>query len=90
MTSYAAFDSSTEDHLRSDYDDTYVRPLVSFILDDPAEENWHLTCPVCQDGWGGGSRWVPDNGGAWVMSASWKEADNDYDKYLEIVGNYML
>lgn len=87
MTIYASWDYRTDRYLRDDNDDTYVRPLISVMEDDPHDIDNHQGCHICHDNWGG-SRWVPDNGGAWVYSSSWQESKGDRERYLKIVGHY--
>lgn len=78
--SYAAWDSHTEDYLRHEADDTYVRPIFSILDDDENEHNDHRACSICQTE-DSGARWVPDNGGAWVISSYWKESQYAADRY---------
>jgi len=81
MTTYAAFDDWTDRLLRrDDADDTYVRPMLSFLPDDPQDEDDHALCDVCHS-FDTGARWVPDNGGAWVNSSCWQIAGCTVEKY---------
>ena len=80
VTTYAAFDGYTDDYLRGDSDDTYVRPILSILPDDPEGEHDHKTCLICHS-FDLGARWVPDNGGAWVNSSSWQIAECTVEKY---------
>lgn len=88
MTVYAAWDSHTEDYLRGEADDVYVRALFSFLPDDEREDDpEHKTCTFCQTEYVG-ARWVPDNGGAWVNSNSWADAEHDPETYISMSPNY--
>jgi|LakMenE18May11ns_1017448.scaffolds.fasta_scaffold8786254_1 hypothetical protein len=80
MATYAAFDDWTDRLLRDDYDDTYVRPMVSVLPDDLHDEDQHKDCLICHS-FDFGARWVPDNGGAWVNSSSWQVAECTVEKY---------
>lgn len=81
MSSYASFDGLTDDYLRSDSDDTYVRPIFSILPDDEYEDDNHAFCLICHS-FDFGPRWVPDNGGAWVYSSSWQASGQSVKKYL--------
>lgn len=88
LTTYSAWDASIESYLRGDADDTYIRPLFSILPDDPREDDpEHRTCPICQT-FDFGSRWVPDNGGAWVLSSSWQASKHSIEKYEERVCDF--
>jgi hypothetical protein len=89
MTTYAAWDGQTQDWLRNDYDDTYTRPIISFLPDDPHEEDDHSLCQICQS-FDFGARWVPDNGGAWVYSSSWQAAQHSVKKYQGKVAQFTI
>lgn len=89
MTVYASWDEYTDRYLRDDGDDTYIRPIISFLLDDPSADNDHATCSICHT-FDVGARWVPDNGGAWVNSGSWQAARQSVDKYLKVEDEFNI
>lgn len=88
MTAYARWDHHTEQYLRNDGDDVYVRPLFSILLDDNHEDDpEHKNCTICQTEYSG-ARWVPDNGGAWVNSGNWHASRHSVETYEESIYDY--
>lgn len=63
-------------------DDVYPRPMFSVLDDD--EYGDHERCSLCR-GANWGDRWVPDNGGAWVITALWEECGRDVAEYTRIM-----
>jgi len=83
LVTYSAFDNATMRQLtRPGADDVYVRPLLSVLEDD--ESGDHERCLVCR-GPNWGDRWVPNNGGAWVIPALWEESGRDPEKYTRMI-----
>ena len=80
MTIHAAYDDYTEQYLRGETDDTYVRPIFSILDDDNHEDDDHSLCSICQT-FDYGARWVPNNGGAWVNSSCWQAAKSSAERY---------
>lgn len=83
LVTYAAFDNATMRQLtRPGVDDVYTRPMFSVLDDDEYAD--HDRCLVCRSSnWG--DRWVPDNGGAWVITALWEQCGRDPAEYTRIM-----
>lgn len=87
MSVYAAWDTNTEQYLRDECDDTYVRPIFSILPDDIKADDDHKSCLICHTN-SVGPRWVPDNGGAWVDSNSWERSEYNHETYSGRVDEY--
>ena len=86
MVEYAAWSENTERYLRDPYDDTYIRPLFSVLEDDP--EGDHSSCQICNNQNWTITKWVPDNGGAWVYARAWDNCKGDVDRYVKFVESF--
>lgn len=80
MTTYSAWNEATEERLRGEGDDVFHRPLLSLVDDEKGIEPDHSNCNICQR-MDNGHRWVPDNGGAWVIPMVWEQCKRDPEKY---------
>jgi hypothetical protein len=55
------------------------------MLDDIEDD--HDDCLICQ-GNKHGTRWVPDNGGAWVASGIWERCNRDFERYTKATSHW--